>query len=171
MSLIQGHGHEALRRGRWSSPEAEYFLTVMTDGRRTGLEDPTLTDSILAVGRTMEAQGLWRLRTAVVMPDHLHLIVGLTGNADLSQSMKMLKGRSAVLLRSHQLRWQRGFFDHRMREREDRLPVFLYIFLNPYRARLLPVDQKWHGYFCAPDDWEWFEPLTSEACPFPEWLE
>jgi hypothetical protein len=74
------------------------------------------------------------------------------------------------VLRLTDLRWQRACFDHRLRPEEDRLPVFLYIFLNAYRARLVPTDQTWPAYFCAADDWHWFEPLTNASCPFPEWL-
>jgi hypothetical protein len=68
------------------------------------------------------------------------------------------------------LKWQKGFFDHRLRDGEDRLPVFLYIFLNPYRAGLTAQNASSPGYHCAADDWAWFEALTKEGCAFPEWL-
>jgi hypothetical protein len=57
-----------------------------------------------------------------------------------------------------------------MRADEDRLPVFLYVFLNPHRARLTTVDRPWPGYLCAEEDWCWFGELTNERCPQPEWL-
>lgn len=69
------------------------------------------------------------------------------------------------------LRWPPAYFDHRLRPDEDRLPVFIYIYLNPYRAKLLTPDQVWSGYFCGEDEWKWFEPLTDYSCPQPEWLE
>jgi hypothetical protein len=74
------------------------------------------------------------------------------------------------VLRSEGLRWQRGYFDHRLRPDEDRLPVFLYLYLNPYRAGLLATSDLWSGYYCRPDDWAWFAPLTDEGSPMPEWL-
>jgi len=57
-----------------------------------------------------------------------------------------------------------------MRHGEDALPVFLYIFLNPYRASLIGTGESWPGYWCASDDWKWFEPLTNQGMPCPEWL-
>jgi REP element-mobilizing transposase RayT len=104
------------------------------------------------------------------MPDHLHLLVTLGGGAELSAAVRLFKGRLAPLLRDHTTRWQPSFYDHRLRADDDRLPVFLYIFLNPYRAELLPADKIWPGYFCADSDWEWFGPLTQESCPEPPWL-
>ncbi|MFZ5495155.1 MAG: hypothetical protein ACOZE5_07430 [Verrucomicrobiota bacterium] len=51
--------------------------------------------------------------------------------------MRLFKGRLTPALRNHGLKWQEGFYDHQIRESEDLLPVFLYIYLNPYRAGLL----------------------------------
>ncbi len=106
-----------------------------------------------------------------VMPDHLHMVVELLPDCELSAAMRLFKGRTSVLLRAHGLHWQRGYYDHRVRNAEDIFPVFLYVFLNPYRADLLAQDRPWEGYYCAPEDREWFDPLVTESCPFPEWLE
>jgi hypothetical protein len=57
-----------------------------------------------------------------------------------------------------------------MRPEEDRLPVLLYIFLNPYRAELLRQSERWAAYYCCKEDWAWFEGLTNESVPVPEWL-
>ena len=57
-----------------------------------------------------------------------------------------------------------------MRPRDDLLPVFLYLFLNPYRANLIGSAESWQWFYCSPDDWLWFGPLTNERCAFPEWL-
>jgi putative transposase len=169
-SFRPGSGHEALRRGRWSAPDAEYFLTICTAERGQGLATPRLSESILEVGHRLTAEGHWNLRTGVVMPDHVHLLISLGNNTALSAAIRLFKGRLTPALRSTDLRWERGCFDHRMRTAEDRLPVFRYIFLNPYRANLLSASETWCGYFCATEDWSWFEPLTDAACPFPEWL-
>ena len=104
------------------------------------------------------------------MPDHEHLLVTLSEDVDLATAVRLYRGRTSVILRTAGLRWQRGYFDHRLRPDEDRLPVFLYLFLNPYRAGLLPDSGKWAGYYCRPDDWVWFAPLTESGCPQPEWL-
>lgn len=70
-------GHAALRRGRVSIPEAEYFITVCTDKRRAGLAVPEIGTAILGELRALDDDSTWRLRCAVVMPDHIHLLIVL----------------------------------------------------------------------------------------------
>ena len=161
MTLTPGRGHEALRRGRWSSPGAEYFLTLCTHDRRSGLTEPLIARAILANAHQLTTETHWHLRTATVMPDHVHLLVTLGDRVELSSAIRLFKGRLAPEMRTAGRRWQRACFDHRLRPEEDRLPVFLYIFLTAYRARLIPADQIWPAYFCADEDWSWFEPLTN----------
>ncbi len=104
------------------------------------------------------------------MPDHLHLLAVIGGATHLSDAVRLFKGRLAPVLRKRNLRWQQAYFDHRMRAEEDRLPVFLYLLLNPYRAGLLPSVERWAGYYCCEADWAWFGTLTNEALPVPQWL-
>ena len=84
--------------------------------------------------------------------------------------MRLFKGRLSPELRARGLCWQEGFYDHRIREPSDLLPVFLYIFLNPYRAALIKQSERWPGYYCLAADWAWFGEMTSESLPLPEWL-
>jgi REP element-mobilizing transposase RayT len=170
MSHTLGRGHEALRRHRWSAPGCDYFLTVCTNDRKSGLQQAEITTALLAHSMKIETAGNWLIRCMVVMPDHIHLLITLEADVPLSSVIRNWKGPLTPVLRRNGLSWQRGYFDHRMRTAEDRLPVFLYIFLNPYRAQLLTRDEKWPGYYCAPLDWAWFGPLTNSDCPFPEWL-
>jgi putative transposase len=170
MSLPPGHSHDALHRGRWSAPGAEYFLTFCTHGRQHGLTEQPLDSMIFGQAHRLTIESDWFLRTAVIMPDHLHLLATLGGGSDLSKIVRLFKGRLTPVLRTVNLRWQRAYFDHRLRADEDRLPLFLYIFLNPCRAGLVRPDQAPTNYFCAKDDWNWFGSLTNSACPFPEWL-
>jgi REP element-mobilizing transposase RayT len=163
-------GHSALRRGRWSAADAEYFLTIFTGDRKCGLDSSAITAQLVSGALHLEAEGAWHLRTMTVMPDHLHLLIVLGETLPLSEAIRQFKGRLAPLLRTHGLGWERGCFDHRLSVAEHRLPVFLYIFLNPYRAKLVARDTRWHGYYCCPEDWRWFEPLSDSACPIPDWL-
>ncbi|MBI3886222.1 MAG: transposase [Opitutae bacterium] len=145
-------------------------MTLCTDGKRLGLSAPVVTRDLITGALLLEQESVWTVRTMTVMPDHAHLLVTLGDTHPLSASIRLFKGRSSATLRSSGLRWERGCFDHRLRVEENRLPIFQYIFLNAYRTKLLPPDQRWPGYYCHPLDWAWFEPLTNESCPFPEWL-
>ena len=104
------------------------------------------------------------------MPDHVHLLAEINSATGLADAVRLFKGRLTPFLRNADLRWQPAYFDHRLRPDEDRLPIFIYIYLNPYRAKLLTSDQVWPGYFCAKEEWSWFEQQTNHWCPQPEWL-
>jgi putative transposase len=170
MPPTSGRGHEALRRGRWSDSGADYFLTLCTQDRQHGLTGREPASAILAHAHQLAAEGICHVRTAVIMPDHLHLLISLGESVELSAAVRLFKGRLAPVLRRASLHWQRAYFDHRLRPEEDPLPIFLYIYLNPYRADLVQSNQIWPGYFCAEEDWRWFGGLTDSSCPLPEWL-
>jgi putative transposase len=167
---IRPPGYAALRRFRKSKPSAEYFLTINLAKRGPGLERPALTTAVVRQWDKLEAEKHWLVRTATVMPDHLHLLVRLGESKLLAECIKLLKGRLSPDLRAAGLRWQDGFYDHQLRLIDDVMAVFLYIYLNPYRAGLIPETEIWPGYRCRPEDWDWFGQLTRESIPQPEWL-
>ena len=165
-----GSGYAALRRNRYSAPGAEYFLTFNLQQRGDHLSLSTLYGSIRDEVQRLEKTGLWILRTMVVMPDHLHLLVILGHDAGLASTVRLFKERLAPALRRDGMSWQDGYYDRKLRENDDRVAVFLYIFLNPYRARLITREAKWPSYHCHEKDWKWFGAMTAKDRPIPEWL-
>jgi len=165
-------GRIALRRGRVSNPGREYFLTVCTDRRRVGLTTSTVAGAIFDELRGMETDGIWLQRCAVVMPDHLHLLVVLGGRLSLGQAVARLKAKTKPVLQTanEELKWERDFFDRLLRPEEDRIAIFLYLFLNPYRAGLCQRNDHWPSYQCRNEDWEWFQNYLETDLPCPEWL-
>ena len=131
-------GHAALRRGRVSIPNAEYFATVCSDQRSTGLASSAVASAILAEMRAMDSDKTWHLRCAVVMPDHVHVLFVLGERLPLGKSIARLKSKTKPPLatQASDLDWERDFYEHHVRPDEDHLALFLYIFLNPYRAGL-----------------------------------
>lgn len=118
----------------------------------------------------MSVDGTWTLLCAVIMPDHLHLLVMLGERLSLGKAVQRLKAKTSVVLRAACLAWERGFFDRRIRPEDDRLTVFLYIYLNPYRAGLVAASDKWPRYHCREEEWKWFRELLHVDRPYPEWL-
>ncbi len=164
-------GYGALRKGRWSAGGRGYFLTVCVQRPAKGLIEETMARAVWKELRQLEDERRWHLRCGVIMPDHLHLLVTLGETTPLSGVVRLFKGRVSPVFRRTGLRWQPGFYDHCLRGGDDLLPVFLYVFLNPYRAGLADAaTTAWPHYYCACDDWEWFGPLTREQKPYPEWL-
>jgi REP element-mobilizing transposase RayT len=164
-------GYASLRRNRIPQPGSEYFLTINLAERGDNLALHGLIGEIRSKWEKLGAARQWIMRTAVVMPDHLHLLIVLGEGADLSASIRQFKGRLAPSLRRMRLHWQDGYYDRKLRDSDDRQAVFLYIYLNPYRSGLIPADARWPGYYCAAEDWAWFGELTDQGCPMPEWLQ
>ncbi len=80
------------------------------------------------------------------MPDHLHIILqGLSPNADVWKAIVDFKQRSGYWLRrnKNKFSWQKGFFDHVIRKREDLGAQIRYIAQNPIRKGIV---KHWDEY-------------------------
>ena len=163
-------GHEALRRGRVSVPNGEYFLTLCTDDRRIGLTSPLIALAILREMQRMMSDRVWQVRCATIMPDHVHALVVLGERLSLGKAIARLKAKLCKVITDSSSQWERDFFDRHVRPDDDRVALFLYIFLNPYRAGLCSRSEKWPWYFCRSDDGEWFKDYLEQNLPVPEWL-
>ena len=84
------------------------------------------------------------------MPDHLHLIVGIEGDAALSNIIRDFKRATA---RFGHLQWQRNFFDHRVRHDESLQEKEDYVRENPIRAGLITRGEAW-PFVLATEDCE-----------------
>ena len=71
------------------------------------------------------------------MPDHVHVLLEATaGDSDLRRLLNSWKqGTGYVYKRATGARlWQSGYYDHVLRQDEDRLRVIAYLLGNPIRA-------------------------------------
>jgi len=170
MALNPARGHAALRRGRISQAQGEYFLTICTETRHVGLTTPSAAHAIFDEVHAMSADGTWVVQSAVVMPDHLHLLITLGERLALPKAVQRFKAKTSAVLRAASITWERGFFDRQLRSDDDRLPILLYIYLNPYRAGILEKSGKWPHYYCRSEVWAWFRDMLDADRPYPEWL-
>ena len=74
------------------------------------------------------------------MPDHLHMLIGIPGDAVLSNLVRDFK---RITARTAKIDWQRNFFDHRLRHDESEDEKAAYIRQNPVRASLIKPDEQW----------------------------
>ena len=160
-----------LRIGRFSIPGAQYFLTLCTKDRAPVFTSKTEAQrGISALGQLKEAGDI-DLLAATVMPDHVHLLFALSGKLTLGQAMAKFKnlardrGRTAW-------HWLDDGFEHRLRPDELAENYGLYIFMNPYRARLIPLTAVWPLWLC-PDStrFRFLTLLNADGTPPAEWLE
>ena len=70
----------------------------------------------------------------VVMHDHVHCLLQLEEDGNLSEVVRLYKTKVSLTLR--QRIWQRGFHDHALREDEGVRDIARYIIANPLRSGL-----------------------------------
>ena len=85
-----------------------------------------------------------RMRVTLIayclMPDHVHLLVRPEGGENVVDFVRRVKSRATRVYWSEGgagRLWQRGFYDHILREDEDLEHVVRYVLANPVRAGLV----------------------------------
>ena len=84
------------------------------------------------------------------MPDHLHVLIGVPGNAKLSSLVRDFK---RITTRIANITWQRNFFDHPLRNNESENEKMAYIRANPVHAGLIGPNDDW-PFAINSDDFE-----------------
>jgi putative transposase len=145
------HARKGLRiRGFDYSFHGPYFVTVCTRNRRCILGEVrndrvALTRHgqvvVSEIERLPERLGV-ELDDFVVMPNHVHLIVGLGTRARQASPLRLgtvvgsfKAGSSREVGRAL---WQRGYYDHVVRDEDDLARAREYIATNPIRWALDP---------------------------------
>jgi hypothetical protein len=74
------------------------------------------------------------------MPDHVHLLASFPTQKEMTVVIKEWKAYTA---KATGVRWQRGFFDHRLRREESLRDKSDYILQNPVRKGLVAQAEDW----------------------------
>jgi putative transposase len=132
----------------WVGAEAEYFITVCTQPKgRNQLCLPGIGQTVLDSIRYRNDRQVWFCHLAVLMPDHLHLMLNFPPEA---ASFASIMGTwKHWLAHQHDLSWQQNFFDHRIRGEENYGEKMEYIRQNPVRAGLVERAEDWPYVFWA----------------------
>ena len=133
--------YDNLRFGRFSQRDQIYSVTCVTQNREPVFFNLMAARILINEIRILSESGYVSSLAFVVMPDHLHWLLQMTSELNLSDVMKRLKARSALKVNKKLKRqgsvWQRAFYDHAVRREEDLLGVAGYIVANPARAGLV----------------------------------
>lgn len=132
-----------------------YFLTLCTANRRALFTNATFVNAVLDVLCATCSSHSFSVYAYCFMPDHLHLI--LNGENDSSsllrvvQAFKSLAAREARKIGIANL-WQKGFYDHVLRDSNSIDAAAWYLFMNPVRAGFLQRAEEWpySGSFVFP---------------------
>ena len=120
---------------RLMSPPGTYFVTFSTWQRRRLVVVEPYARLFLKTMYAYRGQGNFQLHAFVLMPEHVHLLLTPAEDVTLERSVQLIKGGYShafgVDFGKHKEVWQRGFTDHRIRDREDFEKHRQYIHNNP----------------------------------------
>jgi putative transposase len=121
------------------STEGAYFVTIATkDGKRYFIQGK-LKEIVEKQIKALENRFDLKVDAFVAMPDHVHLIISFYEGNRISLSRVVQAFKSLVVkdarenLRINDKIWQRGFYDHIIRNEEDYLEKMQYVINNPLK--------------------------------------
>ena len=161
----------ALHAHRWSQPDTTYFVTCCTQNRRPGLTNPAVAAVLRTLVVNLDSSRDTSTVAFTVMPDHVHWLFTLGSRLSLGRMIARWKVQSRVALAGAGLVWQRDFYEHSLRAAESLEEYGLYVFLNPYRAGLLPTTAEWPHWFAPhPEALGFIGQLNPEGTPPRQWI-
>ena len=126
-----------------------YFITICVDRNSYGFlnlinDGPLIKNGVaIAILDAIEHRrniGKWFPKVSVVMPDHIHIITSFAENVIMEKSIREFK---RYISNRFNVVWQRGFFDHRLRDEKEIAEKFHYIEMNPISKGLCSTVEEW----------------------------
>ena len=145
----------------WVEPRTLFHIRIRLDREKQQrpLVDPSLAQALLNSAKFYEGTMRWHITLFLVMPDHVHAVLSFPRDKSMSEVIRDWK---RFHTRTHRVKWQEGYFDHRLRsdERGIQLSAKLnYIRQNPVAA----------GLCARAEEWPWtvdpFAHKVGSACP------
>lgn len=125
----------------WVRDEATFYITINCQPRGINhLAIPTAAEAIRESLGVRINKGYWWPSLILLMPDHLHGLLTLAPGQELQKVISDWKRYTA---RFAGIKWQRDFFDHRIRHEESLSEKWEYIVQNPVRACLVASPDAW----------------------------
>jgi REP element-mobilizing transposase RayT len=146
-------GSRALRHGRISTPGHHCLVTTICRERERRFAWADVAGPLAAA---IADPALWReasLLCWVLMPDHLHALIGLGPAESLPKLMQRVKSVAAAITNASQSRrgavWMPGYHDRGIRSEAMLLPMARYVIANPVRAGLVARVSDYPYWGCA----------------------
>lgn len=131
----------------WVDPdEAVYFITICCQMRGVNqLTQPDMSERLLDSIRHRHRKVEWFMHLALLMPDHVHFIISFPERA---RNMNIVISKwKEWTAKSLKIKWQRDFFEHRLRRDESFDEKADYVRANPVRAGLVANAEDWPHIF------------------------
>lgn len=139
------------RLPHWHLEGSVYFITF-----RLAQGDLTSTERAIVLQHIRSGhERFYVLYSAVVMPDHVHVIIKPNSGVDLSRIMKGMKGVSARLLNEARgtkgTIWQDESYDRIIRDDKEFIEKLEYLLMNPVKANLANDGREYDGWYIDKD--------------------
>jgi len=104
------------------------------------------------------------LRAFVIMPDHWHALFALREPWTLPKfmhaTMSFVAAKTSALLKTHQISWQDGYYDTRVKTAKQFAYITHYIEQNPVSRGLVDQPEQWEASSAnradlVTDPWPW----------------
>ena len=127
----------------------DYFITLCCKGGGANqICHPYVAEAILESVRSRQKNRIWHMELLVLMPDHLHAILSHSSKYDFSSIISDWKRWLSLKAK---IRFQAGFFDHRLRSPQSAQAKWNYVNMNPVRGGLVSIPEKWPYRWTAKD--------------------
>jgi hypothetical protein len=131
----------------WIDPQREvYFLTVNCQPRGMNhLAKPDIAGPLLESVRFRNEGFIWFAHLFLLMPDHVHALISFPpSERTVRETVTFWKRWTA---RQLGIKWQRDFFEHRLRSNESWREKADYILQNPVRKGFVKEAKEWPYVF------------------------
>lgn len=134
---------------QWVPEGSWFFITINCIPRgQNQLCRADVGDGVLAAMRHNHEKLAWHCRLCLLMPDHLHAIIAFPREPGMQTLVKNWKHFVAT---KRGVKWQRDFFDHRLRNNGELEEKTSYILSNPVRKSLCERVEDWNWVY-RPND-------------------
>jgi putative transposase len=117
-----------------------FFITICALPRGASTLTPSSTWNLIQTAALhYQTIGRWNLRLLLAMPDHVHMLASFPQQDAMHRVIAAWKH---YIAREVSVRWQRDFFDHRLRTDESFDEKAAYIRQNPVRAKLVATESE-----------------------------
>ena len=162
---------------RYYVANAIIFITQVVDHRTPIFAHAPFIDQLRATLRNVKALHPFDMLGYIFLPEHFHLLIRPTGASNFSQIMQSLKRnftldyKAQIGIKGRMKFWQKGFWDHIIRDETDFQRHLDYIHYNPVHHGLAATPESWpHSSFshwqqrnAYPQHWGWSLPATLAA--------
>ncbi len=162
---------------RYYVPGAIVFITQVVDGRQPIFQHPEFVELLLTTLRHVKKHHPFFMLGYVFLPDHFHLLIRPTAESNFSKIMHSLKRnftkqyKESIGISGPMRFWQKGFWDHVIRDELDFQRHLDYVHYNPVRHQLVQKPERWqyssYRYWQArnlyPEGWGWSQPASIEG--------